>query len=78
MEGLAYDEQKHVAIKVKKIKDMDLDELHEYFKINKHKSAWLWRQLYFRGGIDLIERFGEHEGWKRGTIEREKSYVGGL
>ena len=78
LEGLAYDEQKHVAVKVKKIKDMDLNELHEYFKIKKHKIAWLWRQLYFRGGVDLIERFGAHEGWRKGTIEKAKNYVKGL
>jgi superfamily II DNA or RNA helicase len=76
--GLAYDDQKHMAVKVKKIKDMDLVELHEYFKIKKHKSAWLWRQLYFRGGIDLIERFGNEMNWKKGTITRAKTYVGGL
>ncbi len=78
LEGLAYDEKKHVAVKVKKIKDMDLSELHEYFKIKKHKSAWLWRQLYFRGGVGLIERFGKEMGWKKGTVERAKSYVKGL
>jgi superfamily II DNA or RNA helicase len=78
LEGLAYDEQKHMAVKVKKIKDMDLLELNDYFKIKKHKSAWLWRQLYFRGGIDLIERFGVENDWKNGTIERAKTYVKGL
>lgn len=78
LEGLAYDEQKHMAVKVKKIKEMDLEELHEYFKIKKHRSAWLWRQLYFRGGIDLIERFGVEQDWKKGTIERAKTYVKGL
>tara|TARA_R110002012_G_scaffold43120_2_gene116771 strand:+ start:111 stop:1706 length:1596 start_codon:yes stop_codon:yes gene_type:complete len=78
LEGLAYDDQKHIAVKVKKIKDMDLKELNEYFKIKKHKSAWLWRQLYFRGGFDLIERFGNNENWKKGTIEKAKNYVKGL
>jgi len=78
LEGLAYDEEKHMAVKVKKIKDMDLSELHDYFKIKKHKSAWLWRQLYFRGGIDLIERFGKEKGWKKGTVEKAKNYVKGL
>lgn len=78
LDAVAYDEKKHVAVKVKKIKDMDLHELHEYFKLKKHKSAWLWRQLYFRGGVDLIERFGKEMSWKYTTIERAKSYVKGL
>jgi len=75
LQGIAYNEQLHAAVKVKKIKDMDLAELFSYYKMKGHKSAWLWRQLYFRGGTKLIEQFGVEQGWKKGTIEKAKQYV---
>lgn len=78
LNAVAYDSQKHEAVAVKKIRDMNLDELFNYYKIKGHKSAWMWRQLYFRGGVELIEKFGVDKGWKRGTIEKAKGYVAGL
>lgn len=78
LEGIMYDQQRHEAVKVKKIRDMDLEELHDYFQMKGHKSAWLWRQLYFRGGLQLIQSFGAEKGWKQGTIQRAKQYVKNL
>lgn len=76
--AIAYDQQKHAAVKVKKLRDMDLNELFEYYKMKGHKPAWLWRQLYFRGGKKLIEQFGIEQNWKTGTIEKAKQYVSAL
>ncbi len=76
--GVMYDVQKHQAVAVKKISEMDSEELYEYHKAKGHKPAWLWRQLYFHGGVDLIEKLGNEKGWKRGTIEKAINYVKSL
>ena len=78
LSAVMYDTERHQAVSVKKISEMDLNELHDYYKIKKHKPAWLWRQLYFRGGKKLIEEFGISQHWKRGTIEKACQYVGGI
>lgn len=78
LSAVMYDTERHQAISVKKISEMDLNELHDYYKIKKHKPAWLWRQLYFRGGKKLIEEFGNSQHWKKGTIEKACQYVGGI
>jgi len=72
--GVMYDKQKHLSIAVKKISEMDDDELYDYFKIKGHKTPWLWRQLYFRGGVERIESFGNNKGWKTTTIETAKNF----
>lgn len=75
LKAVVYDNETHKAIAVKKISEMSTFELSEYRKIKGHKPAWLWRQLYFRGGTQLIETFGKEHFWKRGTIERAINYV---
>jgi len=72
--GVMYDKQKNLSIAVKKISEMDDDELYDYFKIKGHKTPWLWRQLYFRGGVERIESFGNNKGWKTTTIETAKNF----
>ena len=78
LQTLAYNAKEFKAVAVKKISEMDTEELYEYFKIKKHKSPWLWRQLYFRGGIELISEFGAEKGWRKGTIDTAVNYVNGL
>lgn len=65
----------HSGIKAKRIKDMTRSELYNYFRTKKHKTAWLWRQLYYRGGRQEIETFGRAYNWRQSTIERALSYV---
>ena len=60
------------------ISQMDTDELFDYYKSKKHKPAWLWRQLYFRGGVALLEEFGKEKGWKKGTRDKAINFVSGL
>ena len=78
LQTLAYDTEEFRAIAVKKISEMDVDELHKYFKIKKHKPPWLWRQLYFRGGVSLIKEFGKSKSWRNGTIEAAVNYANSL
>lgn len=72
LEQILYDGQR--SVKVKKISDMTDDELMKYAKAKKHKQAWLWRQLYYRGGADKIREFGRNNNWTKGTIERAIDY----
>ncbi|MEF8985182.1 MAG: DEAD/DEAH box helicase family protein [Bacteroidales bacterium] len=63
-----------VMKKTKRIKDMNLDELYEYWQAKKHNKSWLYQQLWWRGGYREIERAGVKFGWSRGRIEKAKSY----
>jgi superfamily II DNA or RNA helicase len=78
LKGVLYDKENFKAIPTKKIADMDLDELFEYFTIKKHKMPWLWRMLYYRGGKELIETFGQSKQWNRGTIQTALNFTNGL
>lgn len=63
-----------VAKKFKAIQEMTDSELWDYSRFKKHKSAWFWRQLYFRGGIDRIKNFGKENHWKQVTIDRAVTF----
>lgn len=78
LHGILYDTQRHIAAPTKKIADMDLNELYVYFKAKKHKSPWLWRMLFFRGGVDLIKSFGLQHNWKTGTVQTAINFTEGL
>lgn len=65
----------HSSRPVKKIHEMNDADLIEYQKIKKHKQAWLWSQLNFRGGEEKIKEFGEAHYWKPGTIRAALQYV---
>lgn len=78
LKGVMYDNERHLAVSVKKISEMDVNELYDYFKVKGHKPAWLWRQLYFRGGVSEIEKFGAMKNWKNGTVQKAVEYVRGL
>lgn len=72
LEQLMYNGSKSVI--VKKIGDMDDEELYKYFKSKRHKSPWLWRQLFFRGGEKKIRDFGKELNWTKATIENAVNY----
>jgi superfamily II DNA or RNA helicase len=74
---IVFNEERKKALKVKGIKDMDFDELHEYWKLKGHKPPWLWYQLFSRGGTEEIEKFGKVNKWKSSTIRKAVEYVGG-
>lgn len=78
LQAIMYDTTKHQAVAVKKLHEMSITELHEYYKIKGHKPPWFWRQLYFRGGEDLLRKFSSDNHWKASTIEKAVNYVSGL
>lgn len=78
LQTLMYDSNQYKAVATKKISDMDIDELHAYFQIKRHRTPWLWRQLYFRGGVELIAKFGQEKEWKQGTIDAAIEFAKGL
>lgn len=63
------------AVKTKRIKDMSNQELHDYWKIKGHKTPWLWRQLFYRGGKKSIEQFGKEFNWNPGTINKAIEFM---
>lgn len=56
--------------KFKPISQMTDIELAEYCKHKGHKTAWLWRMLYLRGGEQLID----NQQWSEKTKESAKKY----
>lgn len=70
LSNIMFDAQNKRAIKTKRIKDMNHREINEYWKAKGHKTAWLWRQLYYKGGIREIKLFGEYAGWSGGAINK--------
>lgn len=66
------------SVSVKKISDMNNDELFQYYEMKRHSPTWLWRQLYFRGGVEMLENFGRSKGWTKGTISRSRLFCENL
>ena len=54
LQAMMFSTQEKKAIKTKRIRDMTMTELHTYWKQKGHKSAWLWRQLWYKGGEKQI------------------------
>lgn len=78
LETIMYDNTMHKAKAVKKPNQMNINELLQYRKDKGHKQAWLWRQLYFRGGHDLIKKVGKKESWTPGTIKKAINFIENL
>lgn len=65
----------HKSRPIKKITEMTNDELEEYRRVKGHKQAWLWNQLHFRGGEELLQEYARRHHWKPGTIRAALQYV---
>jgi len=63
------------SVKTKRLKDMSFQELHDYRAAKGHKSPWLWRQLWYRGGEDCIKEFGSQFDWSNITVEKAINYM---
>jgi len=72
--SMVYDTEENKAILTKKPKHMKPQELYTYYKIKGHKPPWLWRNLYYKGGLILIKDFGSEIGWTRATIFKATNY----
>ncbi len=63
-----------VSLNVKNFKDMDSFELKKYRELKEHKSAWLWRQLWMRGGSDELTKYANWDHWGKNATMRPISY----
>lgn len=72
---IIFNEDRKRALKVKGIKEMNFNELKEYWKLKGHKPVWLWYQLFSRGGVNEIQKFGEKEHWKNSAIRKAIEFV---
>lgn len=70
LQAIMFDNQKKKAIKTKRIKDMTMDELYNYWKTKGHKTSWLWRQLWYRGRESAVIDFGRKNNWNRSTVSK--------
>ena len=59
----AIKDSKGVSLKSKSFKDMTFSELKKYREIQKHRSPWLWRQLWLRGEKNEITKFANKYHW---------------
>ena len=75
LKNIMFDAQLKSSIKVKRIKDMTNKELYEFWKAKKHKTPWLWRQLWYRGGAKSIKEFSKEFGWSNKTTEIAIAYM---
>lgn len=67
-------DEKGVSLAIKPLGDMDFAELEKYRALKKHKAAWLWRQLWIRGGEEEIRKFGRQFNWGHNVIEKAVNY----
>jgi superfamily II DNA or RNA helicase len=72
--SMAYDTEENKAILTKRPIQMTAEELYVYFKLKGHKIAWLWRNLYYKGGLVMLKEFGESHKWTRATIFKATNY----
>ena len=75
LELMSYDPNSKMELKFKKPKEMSVNELIEYSKINNHKQAWIWRQLFYRGGSDYIRKIGLELHWSPKIIESAVNFT---
>lgn len=67
-------DEKGVSLAVKNFNEMNWDELDLYRGLKKHKQAWLWRQLWIRGGEDELRKFAIYKKWGYGAVDRAVNY----
>lgn len=59
----------------KNIREMNIDELYEYWKEARYSTAWLWRQLYYRGGENAIHTAAKKYGWSLVATNRALLFI---
>lgn len=63
-----------ISLKAKSFKDMTHQELHKYREIKSHRTSWLWRILWNRGGESELREFADTYYWNKNLTERAVSY----
>jgi superfamily II DNA or RNA helicase len=74
LESIMFDTNQKRAVKVKRIKDMSMQELHDYWKSKGHKTPWLWRQLWYKGGGKAVEKYGKEFNWSSATVRKALNF----
>lgn len=67
-------DEKGVSLTQKKFKDMTWSEITKYRDLKKHKIAWLWRQLYLKGGETELREYAASYYWNQSVIDRAVNY----
>jgi superfamily II DNA or RNA helicase len=67
-------DEQGVSLAVKSFKEMNFDELEIYRSSKKHKPAWLWRQLWNRGGEEELRKFAENKKWSKEVTKKAINY----
>lgn len=75
---IMFDFQRKISVKTKQIKEMNNHEIYTYWKDKGHKSAWLWRQLWYKGGESALRSFGKEFKWNTSTVENAVSFCSRL
>ena len=78
LQGLMYQKSANTVVAVKKIKDMNVDELYSYFKVKGHNPTWLWRQLYYKTNKTKMAEFLKNKGYSANTITRAIVFIDNL
>lgn len=63
-----------VSLKSKSFKDMSHEELHKYREIKAHRTSWLWRILWNRGGEKELLEFSEKYDWSKKSTQTAVNY----
>lgn len=63
-----------VSLQFKSISKMTWEELETYRRIKKHKSPWLWRQLWDRGGEAELKAFAKEKYWSDKITNQAVNY----
>ena len=75
LKSIMFDAKSKTAKVTKRTKDMNNQELHDHWKDKGHKTAWLWRMLWYKDGEKAIKSFGKEFKWNINTIESAIKYM---
>lgn len=67
-------DEQGVSLAVKNFSEMNWDEIETYRSLKKHKPAWLWRQIWIRGGEDELRKYAVYRNWGHGVTEKSINY----
>lgn len=63
-----------VSLAVKSFSKMDWTEIETYRKAKGHPQAWLWRQLWIRGGEEELKGFAQSRRWGNSATQRALNF----
>jgi len=70
LENIFFDQNEMEFKRVKPVSQMNDIEITEYCEAKGHNRAWLWRQIFMRGGMDRIDL----QNWSAKEKESAKKY----